>query len=171
MINQLASVVGASQLAAVAGHKYWRLDFLRGVVSSNAYIYLQEVELRGTIGGSDLASTHTSATSGTGTVTHQFSGNSNTPGWKLFDDTDTTEYYSAFTTKSDPSSWVKYNFNTPANIIQYTIKSGRNSSAATANSPLAWTLEWSDDNSSWTVAHTVTNQTGWVNNQTRTYTI
>jgi hypothetical protein len=39
-----------------------------------------------------------------------------------------------------------------------------------ARAPKNWTFEGSNDASAWTVLHTVTNQTGWASNETRSFT-
>jgi hypothetical protein len=39
----------------------------------------------------------------------------------------------------------------------------------TARAPKDWTMEASNDGSSWTTLDTVTNETGWVNEETRTF--
>lgn len=54
-------------------------------------------------------------------------------------------------------------------IRQYTVQEYDGGSET--NAPKDWTFEYSDNGSDWTVADTVTSQTGWSNGQVRTFTV
>jgi F5/8 type C domain-containing protein len=65
-------------------------------------------------------------------------------------------------TMSGPACWVELDFGTPSTttpILAYTVAEGFQASAARA--PQAWTLQGSNDNSTWTTIDTRTSQVSW----------
>jgi hypothetical protein len=54
-------------------------------------------------------------------------------------------------------------------IRQYTVR--HNTTTGNTAAPEVWTFEWSDNNSAWTVADTVTGQTAWGSGELRTFQI
>lgn len=73
------------------------------------------------------------------------------------------------TKNSSTTANVGYDFGAANDktIRQYTIMEG----GSAASAPKDWTFEYSDNNSDWTVAKTVTGETGWSNNEVRTFTV
>jgi len=166
MIHQLAGVIGSSQvIAAAAGHEYCRLNITQNGGWSSTGIC--EIELRGSVGGADLTGAHTSATHANGTASASYEHATLAP-WKAVDNLPgkaNGRWYLNVQT-----GWWKYQFTTSADIVQYTVQAYE-PDGFSFYYPKAWTLQWSDDNSSWTTAHTVTNQVSWGIDQTRTYTV
>src|SRR5690606_20218197 len=59
-------------------------------------------------------------------------------------------------------------FVTGADVTKYRIRARAD---AADGAPKDWTLECSDDGSTWTVAHTVTGQTAWAPGEVREFTL
>lgn len=59
-----------------------------------------------------------------------------------------------------PSSWLRVQLTEAYALTQYRVGSW-NSASGPARAPKDWTLEGSNDGSSWTTLHTVTGETGW----------
>lgn len=106
----------------------------------------------------DAVPTMTSASAPSGVVTADNEIDANRAGWKAFDGLNsniTTQVWvtSTFPTVGSPH-WVKYEFPTVKRIGAYSITS-RNT---TPKSPKDWTFQGSNDNSTWTILDTQTNQ-------------
>ncbi|NCZ64078.1 MAG: hypothetical protein EBY62_09860, partial [Cellvibrionales bacterium] len=67
-----------------------------------------------------------------------------------------------------PNVWIQYDMGTGKVVTDYTIEKGGNQDTRAAKD---WTLQGSNDNSSWTTIDTVTGQTGWTNWQTRYFKV
>lgn len=85
-------------------------------------------------------------------------------------DGDPATYWSA----TGATGWLAYAYQVPGlastnvgiNPSKYSVRA-RND--ASNGAPKDWTLEYSNDNISWSVAHTVTNQTSWANGERREF--
>lgn len=100
-----------------------------------------------------------SSPSGTATSSSNYS--TAQPFWG-FDNTDNTW------TANGTTGWLKYDFGSGVTktITKYSVSQG----AFSGRAPYSWTLEGSNDDSNWTVLHTVTNDNSWSNYQTKYYT-
>jgi len=67
-------------------------------------------------------------------------------------------------------AWLQYKFNIPTRVDKYAIIS-RNNAKYLSQSPKDWTLQGSNDGSTWTVLDTRTNEIGWGQYETREYTL
>ena len=65
-----------------------------------------------------------------------------------------------------PNVWIRYDMGSGKIVTDYTIE-GHNANRCAKD----WTLQGSNDNSSWTTIDTVTGQTGWTNYQTRYFKV
>ena len=117
--------------------------------------------------GSDQTATHTSATTGGNTVTESTVQVAGTEGWRVFDKG--TQYPNDYwQTNSVTTGWLKYQFGTAKTIASYTITPYP---GLTDRAPKTWTLQGSNDNSSWTTLDTRTNYTSWTGGTPSSFTI
>lgn len=102
-----------------------------------------------------------------GVVSQSSEVNTSSRGWQAFDrDTGNVRWLSNTTT-----GWVQYDFGAGnAKIINYYAITGMNDTANNRN-PKTWTLQGSNDGSSFTTVHSVTNAPQFSQNETRTYTM
>ncbi|MBC8123426.1 MAG: hypothetical protein H7Y22_16505, partial [Gemmatimonadaceae bacterium] len=110
----------------------------------------------------------TSNTAPSGTVTSSGVYDSTYQPWKAFDGTTSTIWLSNMYTSS---VWIDYEWGGGASntVNSYQIKYA-NGSCCEQRGPKNWTLQgW--DGTAWVTVSTVTNQSGWYSNPTRTYTV
>ncbi len=148
---------------AVAGgggygsHRYWRIAIsANNGDASNTQIC--EMEFRGSVGGSDLT--------GSGTV---LSGGSGSDGLgneaaKAFDNNTTTTWVRTSAT----NTWIGYDFGSATTVAEVMIRAYTAPGTEYSRAPKNFTLDYSDDGSSWTTADTFTAY-GWVATQERVY--
>jgi hypothetical protein len=136
----------------MAAHLYWRLNITENN-GEPAFLAISEVEMRATVGGADQCSggTATASTSGGGAAANAFDNSASTR-WS--------------TDNLVLTGWLRYQFAAPVDIVEYTIQAHP---IAPDRSPKNWTLEYSDNGSSWTVADTRSNQVSWLVSQIRTF--
>ena len=65
--------------------------------------------------------------------------------------------------------WLQIQLDTPASVAAYKFLSRPDDCCAAADSPHAWTLEGSNDGSTWTALHAVLDEQGWGTSEWRTY--
>jgi len=148
--------------AGPSAHRYWRI-----VISANdgntQYFGFTEVELRGSVGGSDLMSTQT----GVGAATAAREVNNSNAAWRGADGSLTSGWLGTIPPVgiTPENGWWQYDFGNPsqvgvstADVRQIVIHGSFNAPTA---SPRDFTLQWSDDGTTWTTALTVAGQTGW----------
>lgn len=137
----------------MAAHRYWRIY----VTASNGTTWHQigaELELRQSIGGADESSVGTASASGQ--ISNDYAAS------KAFDNTAGTMWNAPAAT-----GWLQFAFATNREVVEYTV-AARNDGFLT-DTPKNWTFEYSDNGTSWSTAHTVTNATGWSLGEVRTY--
>lgn len=125
---------------AGGGHRYWRINVSANNGHATATQFI-EVELRESPGGSDVT--------GSGTATAGGGFTSSTPA-NAFDNNAATSY-----APSGTSGWLKYDFGAGngKNIVEVGIMAVSATGGTTFTAaPKDFTLEWSDDDSSWTDA-------------------
>jgi hypothetical protein len=129
----------------MAAHRYWRFNFHPHPPLTDFVAIIAEVELFTTVGGADISSQ--------ATVT--------TPNEKypyvvtnVNDDNDST-YWSQW---SDTYQWLRFDFGVGNNkdIVGYSFTAN---TISPASAPYAWDFQYSDDNSSWTTAISVSGET------------
>ncbi|MBB2915847.1 discoidin domain-containing protein [Cupriavidus alkaliphilus] len=136
----------------MAAHTYWRINVSANNGSANLSIadlslYVAGAASHASTGGTASAST----TNGAQSASNGFDQNSAT-------------YWQATTS----TGWLQYQYASPVDIAVYGVTA---SSQSTTQAPKAWTLEYSDDGTNWTVADTVTVQTNWATQTQRWYTV
>ena len=138
--------------AAVSGHRYYRMNISVGRTVS--YLGIAELQLRIVAGGSQVAvggTASASAVYGGNTAANAFDGNLST-------------YWEA--NSSFPYQLI-YDFGAGVSkkIVEYAV------AGEGGVEPVAWTLEYSDNATTWTVADTRTGQTSWTAGTYNTYTV
>lgn len=135
-------------------HLHWRINITANNGGSG-YLTIAEIEMRGSVGGSDLC------TGGTATASVNSGAAS-----VLFDNSPSSFWD---TGGSSQTGWVAYQFPSPVDIVEYTIRAQDNASYLD-ESPKDWKMQYSDDGSSWYDSFSsVTNQTGWAASEIRTF--
>ena len=91
--------------------------------------------------------------------------NTDNRAWRAFDrDSGNTRWLANTTT-----GWIRYDFGAGnAKVIRYYAITGQNDTATYRN-PLSWTLDGSNDASSWTTLHSVASTPAFSQNETRTF--
>jgi hypothetical protein len=122
-------------------HRYWRI--LVNAIQSGAYVSIVEMEMRESIGGADATGSGTAAASSTYTAEGATAA-------KAFDNVTT---YPGWTNNADGAGcWLSYDFGlgVTKQIVEVTIRVRNDGFYAQA--PTAFSIQWSDDNSSWTTS-------------------
>ena len=140
-IPGIAGIAGFNSTAAGGGgggHRYWRINVTTNHGSGTTQFV--EVEMRETQGGSDVTGSGTA--SGGGGFTGGTAANA-------FDNNEATTYNPTGT-----SGWLKYDFGAGngKDIVEVALKVNDTGFATFTAAPKDFTLEWSDDDSSWTDA-------------------
>lgn len=138
--------------AGYGSHRYWRISISQNSGASGV-TGLSELEFRGSVGGSDLTGSGTALSGGSGT------DNVGSEAAKAFDNNTGTTW----TRTSATNTWVGYDFGVAVTVAEIAITA---ETTSLTRSPQAFTLDWSDDGSSWTVADTFTVY-GWLTSQQR----
>lgn len=137
----------------MAAHVYWRLNVTANNGSANLSIaevgmFTANAASTSTSGGTPSAST----TNGTQTASLAFDGSTST-------------YWQATTN----TGTLQYQFASAVDIASYQV-SARGDASNPTQAPKTWTLQYSDDGSTWTTADTVDRQQNWGLGETRYYT-
>lgn len=135
------------------GHAYWRLNISQNAGNAS-FTGIYELEMRSSVGGSNLAAGGTAISGGSDSdgVGNEAS--------KAFDGSNA----SAWARTSTTSTWLGYHFATPVNVVEIAIYMGASFDWA----PRDFTLEYSDDGSTWTVSQTFHGY-GWLANAQRVF--
>ena len=136
-------------------HSYWRVNVT--TVQGGAFLNITEVEFRATIGGS------TQTTGGTATASSE---NGSHLAGAAFD----TILNTFWQTSSGTTGWLRYQFASPVSVAQVAILAW-GSGAVANNSPKNFTIDYSDNGSSWTTAYTSSTQAAWANGEVRTFNL
>ncbi len=148
----------------MASYRYWRL-YAAAVgphTSSNSY-YLSfgEVELRGTVGGANLATT-------TGNMTASSTFPDTTPG-ALIDGSVTVPAGRWVTNSESMPHWWRYDFGSATEIREVMLRVANEADGA-SRSPTEWVIQGSTDDSTWVTVQRYT-QTSWTQNAQYTFTV
>ena len=125
-----------------------------------------------TVGGLDvgaqlarLPTYSLSSLSKAGTATQSSAVTNNDGGDKAFDGT--TAVWHSSGTPEDPE-WVKLQLTTPSTVAAYSIQA-RVGVNANCDAPHKWTLQGSNDGSTWVDLHSVSGECDWFDNEVRMY--
>ena len=138
----------------VGTHAYWRLAIMMS--EGNSAVSVGELELRTTVGGSDVAN------GGTPTSRTVFSSPTYDAD-KAFDNNSSTLWSAQYA-----SDWLRYQFVSPVKIVQISVRARTDGFANT--SPRDFNIQYSDDGTNWTTFWGVVGQTGWAVGESRVFT-
>lgn len=159
----LLAAMGA-QMARAAGASY---RYIRVYITANngdAYTGFNELILRGTPGGNNYPAPPTNElTTPTGALTAASASSFyvDNPPAEAFDQnyTSTNSWYT--NTGASLPAWIKYDFVTPVQVVEFVIIRAPDESIIASRWPKDFKLQGSNDNSAWTDLVTVTGETGW----------
>lgn len=151
---------GAASETVTLGHRYWRINVT--AINGGAACGISEVEMYAkTTKGNECYGGTASASSewsGSDAAAEAFNGvfGSGSDAW-------------ASASGGAMPQWLKYDFGTTSfpNVTRVCISA--RGSVDTGQAPKDFNVQWSDDNSSWTTAWSVTNSTGWSAFERRTF--
>lgn len=135
----------------MAAHRYWRINITANAGDAS-FLAIAEIEMRATVGGADQCSG--------GTASASASDGASPPG-NAVDNNNTTRWS---TPSGTTTGWWKYDFGSAVEVVEYVIRAHPSTGG---RSPKNWTLEYSDDDSTWTVADTRAALAYWGNGQAR----
>lgn len=136
---------------------YWRI-YITLNNGHGTYTSIAEIEMRGTVGGPNLA------TGGTPSAASILGG---APASNAFDGNPATIWATAAGQRYP--TWIRYQFPSPVAIRQIMLQS--RSGAEVNQNPRDFTVEYSDDGASWTAIASFTNVTGWASSEIRTFLV
>lgn len=135
----------------MAAHLYWRLNV--NLNNGSSGLAVAELVLRTTPGGAQAATGGTASSPNSGTPANAFDGNVGT-WWN----------------PGVVAGQLQYQFASAVDIVEYALTARNDSTSFIGDTPRAWTLEYSDNGSAWTVADAVRNQGPWTLGESRTFT-
>lgn len=135
----------------MTAHSYWRINITAN--NGSAYNAITELQFRTTVGGTSVA------VGGTALESSHYNGNVAS----LAFDGNTATFWND--NGFGMPQYLGYHFTSPVSICEIAITAWTNYDFAQKN----FTVDYSDDGSTWIVATTILNETGWGSNETRTY--
>jgi|GEM_PF-5694311 len=152
---------GAASETAILGHRYWRIYVT--AINGGAACGISEIEMmRKTSQGNECGSGTASAStewSGSDAAAEAFNGTfgSGSDAW-------------ASQNGAAMPQWIRYDFGSGTSPDITSVNIHARGSVDTGQAPKDFSIQWSDDGSSWTTAWSVTNSTGWSAFERRTFT-
>ncbi len=139
----------------MAPHRYWRVYITESNSGSDNFIRGYEAEFRGSVGGADQCS------GGTASASHN-----NSTAYKLFNNNGASDYWLS----GGPSApcWFQYDFGAgnAVDVAEWGFTPGNSS-----QTPKAFSLQWSDDGSSFTTLSSWSNVTDWIGGAQKLFAI
>ena len=152
MIRDLIMVAAATG-APAASYRYWRIFMLNNNGDDN-FIALNEIELRGSVGGADLTSTTTPVAASTffdGRYDPQYTVDNSLSALPL--------WISSLTAVTN--QWLRYDLGTPTAIAQVAMYWNAAGIAGAGTSPKDLRIEGSNDGTNFTTVKTFLGNTSW----------
>jgi hypothetical protein len=150
----------------MAAHRYWRL-YINSKQGGSGSVEITEWTLRTSPGGSQAA------TGGTASASSQW-WTGGYPASGAFDGNSGSLWISdgAAPLPATPQ-WLKYDFGAgnAKDIVEFAITASGFGGSTSNSVPQDFALQWSDDDSTWTAALSVTGDGAWIAGTTRTFTI
>lgn len=144
-------------------HRYWRINV--SAADGGANIAILELHMRESVHGPNVATIAANVSASSNLLFHD-PGDAFSSNW----DEDTGAGVSSWASSTGANEWLRYDFgagNQKA-IVAVDIWA-RPDTAFSTQSPKDFTIEYSDNGSSWTVAWTVTGSTGWRSREHRKF--
>lgn len=152
MIRDLIMVAAATG-APAASYRYWRIFILNNNGDGN-FIALNEIELRGSVGGADLTSATTPVAASTShSVIYD-------PQYTVDNSLDATPLWIS-TPSAITNQWLRYDLGTPTAIAQVAMCFNAASIAGGGASPKDLRIEGSNDGTNFTTVKTFLGNTSW----------
>lgn len=162
----MGMVIQPSRFASApvgSAHRYWRVFIATNNGEAN-YTSVNRVEMYSSaldgggridrcVGGTPIFSTQGG-----------FSGGE--PASGAFDDSNATVWVTAGPAANRLNCWIGYDFGSPIEIDRFALQARGTSLTQT---PKGMSLQWSDDNVTWTTLFTTADQTGWAVNEQRLF--
>lgn len=136
----------------MATHTYWRLN-LGHSAALDGYLNIAEIQMRGAVSGPDLL------TGGTVTASSELADLAA----YACDDNPATWWSSNF---SGSGHWWRYQFAAPVDIEEVTLQAV---GIAPNRMPMWFSLEWSDDGTTWATKARIVQQNGWTGGEQRAF--
>lgn len=149
----IPGIVAGGPVAAAppsGAHRYWRIYITSA--DGGSFKGFTQIQMATSIGGTNLI-----VAQGSNGPPLYFSSevNSANAAWMATNSLVTEGWLSIIAATPE---WWAYDFGSDTAIVSVVISGSYNSPPS---SPKDFTIEYSDDNSNWAVAHTVTGETGW----------
>ncbi|MEN9885682.1 MAG: Bordetella phage [Pseudomonadota bacterium] len=143
----------------MAAHRYWRVCITAN--NGDSYYSIQEIELRGSVGGADLTTPAMTAAT----------NNAFLPAANAFDN-DFADYFSPWLSNPGASTplWVSIDLGSAQSVAELAMWC-QNYAGGPARAPQDFKLQSSDDNSSWTDEASFTGVTTWAAGTAKTFAI
>jgi hypothetical protein len=142
----------------VTAHRYWRIRL--DAINSGTSVSIGELQFRVARHSRHHSQDGTAAQGGAGTA----SGTN--PPSAAFDGSTSTQW---FRTGVGVGTFISMDFGVSGRDVIEVMMQATTSSFSAGRLPKDFTIEYSDDNSSWTVAHTVTGETSWSSGEERAW--
>ena len=152
MIRDLIMVAAATG-APAASYRYWRIFILNNNGDGN-YLALNEVELRGSVGGADITTPATPVTAST-----QYNGTYG-PECTVDNSLSPTPLWIS-TPLGVTNQWLRYDLGTPTAIAQVAMCYNAASIAGAGTSPKDLRIEGSNDGTNFTTVKAFPGNTSW----------
>lgn len=150
MIRDLIMVAAATG-APAASYRYWRIFILNNNGDTN-YIALNEIELRGSVGGADLTSTTTPV------VASSFYDGSYAPKYTVDNSLSATPLWIS-SPNAVTNQWLRYDLGTPTALAQ--VAMCFNEPNGPGRSPKDLRIEGSNDGTTFTTVKAFPGNTSW----------
>lgn len=141
--------------------RYWRI-YMTATNGDSIYCF-QEVEIRGSVGGSDLTSPFSTCAA------------SSTLGSPFFPseavDNNTTDDQQVWASATGSPQWWSVDLGSAQLVAEVAIMPQNNGSFGPGRAPQDFLIQRSDDNANWDTIKTVTGSTGWTAGTYRTFSI
>ena len=144
-------------------YRYWRVNVTANNGNSS-YLTIAEVELRATVGGSDLT---TPAAAASGAATASSEANSSNVAMLAFDDEAGNKW-----TAAGATGWLEYDCGSPVAVAEVAIMGQYPAGGQGSMTPKDFTIEARVESTDpWTVLHTAAGETGWAGGEVRTFSV
>lgn len=145
-------------------HRYWRL-LITGNNGNALYLEVTEVEMRATVSGSDQCD------GGTASASSEINGSNAAA--KAFDNLtgSSNKWLPATVPTGGSPAWLKYDFGYPVIVAELAMISLYDTETTLDAAIKDFTIESSDDDSSWTNRASPAAQTGWAAGEQRTFSV
>lgn len=146
--------VGVHKAAAAAAYRYYRIYIT--ATEGGGQVQLVEMELRATLGGSDLTSPATSVTTSSNLIP-SYGGD------KLVDNVTVGEnlWMSSGTPSVGAPQWARFDLGTAQTVLQLAIYPAGGDVGVVTNAPKDFIVQGSSDGTTFTDVKTFTGITGW----------